>query len=198
MKVNVKDFAQAIKTRSCYIKKGAAQGLLIQMSFLRYFTTLDSIQGTSYETTCTFASHAILFSQGCPGGGCRWISRNERVHVLFDDPIDIHPVPVSDESECDILSVLFDASTTRALNYMWKMIEDVTYITQEFSLARRNSDMVRKGTFCIFTTVELSRWRGPVSPAGRISICIGVNYSISRGSHNKIHLRRSAELGDDR
>ena len=45
------------------------------------------------------------------------------------------------------------------------------YITQVFSLARTNSDTVRNGTFCIFMTVDVSRWRGPVSPAGKISIC---------------------------
>ena len=38
------------------------------------------------------------------------------------------------------------------------------------SFARMNSDTVRKGTPWTCMTVAASRWRGPVSPAGRISI----------------------------
>lgn len=41
------------------------------------------------------------------------------------------------------------------------------------SFARMNSDTVRKGTPWTCMTVAASRWRGPASPAGRISICGG-------------------------
>lgn len=46
----------------------------------------------------------------------------------------------------------------------------VAYITQAFNLARINSEIVRKGIPCIFMTVDVSKCRGPASPAGRISI----------------------------
>lgn len=48
-----------------------------------------------------------------------------------------------------------------------------SYITHVFSLARMNSDTVKNGTFWTFMTVDVSRWRGPVSPAGSISIYCG-------------------------
>jgi hypothetical protein len=44
------------------------------------------------------------------------------------------------------------------------------YMIQVLSLLRMNSEIVKKGSPCIFITVVVSRCRGPVSPAGKISI----------------------------
>ena len=73
------------------------------------------------------------------------------------------------------------------------------YIAQVFSLARTNSDTVRKGTFCIFITVDVSRWRGPVSPAGNISICVYLGQVDSLGRVTKRYwsLLRLPESDDD-
>lgn len=72
---------------------------------------------------------------------------------------------------------------------------------QLFSFARINSEIVTKGIPCIFITVELSRIRGPVSPAGKISIYkfeIPGQLLIYKGMRNSPHLRRSPESVDDK
>lgn len=77
-------------------------------------------------------------------------------------------------------------------------MKKIAYIAHVFSLARTNSDTVRNGTFCIFMTVDVSRCRGPVSPAGKISICGYLDQVDSSKSIKRYwNLLRSPESDDD-
>jgi hypothetical protein len=93
------------------------------------------------------------------------------VHILVRYPIDVNPIPEAGKHVNNVVSISFRASAIRGCRREkgWRRGKD-TYIIQVFSLARRNSETFRKGIPWIFMTFVSSRCRGPVSPAGRISI----------------------------
>lgn len=98
----------------------------------------------------------------------------EYVHVLLRNAVDVHPIPIVGQGEDDITGVLLGPSAAKMgrgvrvfANWRGKAS---AYIIQLLSLARMNSEKVRKGTLDTCMTVVLSRTLGPLSPAGRISI----------------------------
>jgi len=100
------------------------------------------------------------------------MSGNEDVHVLLGNSVVVDAVPEASEGVGDIICIgLRPAAIPNELRVQGRVRSAWTYMTQVFSFARMNSDGVRKGTPCILVTVDVSRWRGPNSPAGCISIC---------------------------
>jgi hypothetical protein len=68
------------------------------------------------------------------------------------------------------------------------------YIAHIFTLARINSETVRNGIPCILMTVDVSKRRGPPSPAGRISISIGADQIIQLTAVRGTYLDRRCQM----
>lgn len=92
---------------------------------------------------------------------------------MFWDPIGIHSVPKPTENIDDILRIPLHATADELECEETdgdEENEENAYIAQVFSLARMNSDTVKKGIPRITMVVAASSRRGPSSPADKISI----------------------------
>ena len=135
---------------------------------------LATSQASTPRQPAAHHSQSVLFPKFGPGRRDGLIVLYKVVHILFGYSIDVDAVPVTCENVHDVFSVLVCATAGEArvsFQHAWRRVQGrKVYITQAFSFALRNSEIVSTGKPATVITVEVSKRRGPSSPAGSISI----------------------------